>query len=115
MAKGKYPVTFRTRKSSPSAPMVLHWRRCGRVGRRRTIFRREAVPSGAASLHFTSGTLREQEGRRWQNSVEAGPRAAAASLAAPEVTVPARPRELAAAVPDEGRGRGAPSSPRERR
>src|SRR5690606_18787474 len=33
---GKRPVPFRTRKLSPSAPMVLHSRGCGRVGRRRT-------------------------------------------------------------------------------
>jgi hypothetical protein len=25
IAKGKRPVPFRTRKLSPSAPMVLHW------------------------------------------------------------------------------------------
>ena len=36
MARGKRPVTFRTRKLSLSAPMVLPWRRGGRVGRRRT-------------------------------------------------------------------------------
>src|SRR5690349_16805031 len=38
MARGKRPVTFRTRKLSLSAPMVLPWRRGGRVGRRRTYF-----------------------------------------------------------------------------
>ena len=38
MSKGKRPVTFRTRKLSPSEPMVLHLRRCGRVGRRRAFF-----------------------------------------------------------------------------
>ena len=36
MARGKRPATFRTRKLSLSAPMVLPWRRGGRVGRRRT-------------------------------------------------------------------------------
>src|SRR6266516_5100317 len=36
IAEGKRPVTFRTRKLSPPAPMVLHPRECGRVGRRRT-------------------------------------------------------------------------------
>src|SRR5437867_1578031 len=35
IAKGKHPFPFRTRKLSPSAPMVLHGRLCGRVGRRR--------------------------------------------------------------------------------
>ena len=38
MAKGKYPVTFRTRKSSPSAPMVLRPGGRGRLGRRRTYY-----------------------------------------------------------------------------
>src|SRR5439155_21879225 len=36
MAAGKRPVPSRTRKLSPPAPMVLHPRECGRVGRRRT-------------------------------------------------------------------------------
>src|SRR2546429_8568710 len=36
IAEGKRPATFRTRKLSPPAPMVLHPRECGRVGRRRT-------------------------------------------------------------------------------
>src|SRR5437764_2844613 len=43
IAEGKRPATFRTRKLSPPAPMVLHPRECGRVGRRRTI-----LPSGAS-------------------------------------------------------------------
>src|SRR5690606_4720490 len=33
---GKRPAPFRTRKLSPSAPMVLHARACGRAGHRRT-------------------------------------------------------------------------------
>ena len=33
IAEGTYPIPFRTRKSSPLAPMVLHGRLCGRVGR----------------------------------------------------------------------------------
>src|SRR5689334_22423208 len=37
IALGKRPVTFRTRKLSLSAPMVLQGGPCGRVGRRRTI------------------------------------------------------------------------------
>src|SRR5690606_19908133 len=36
IASGKRPVTFRTRKLSLTAPMVLHRGRCGRVGHRRT-------------------------------------------------------------------------------
>jgi hypothetical protein len=39
MAGRKHPVTFRTRKLSFPAPMVLHSGGCGRVGHRRTIFR----------------------------------------------------------------------------
>src|SRR4051794_29200684 len=38
IALGKRPVTFRTRKLSLSAPMVLQGGPCGRVGHRRTIF-----------------------------------------------------------------------------
>src|SRR4051812_30916822 len=48
IAKGKHPVPSRTRKLSPSAPMVLHGRPCGRVGRRRTQreTRKGAAPKG---------------------------------------------------------------------
>src|SRR6476661_547282 len=42
MARGKRPVSFRTRKLSLSAPMVLPRGRGGRVGRRRTT-----IPEGA--------------------------------------------------------------------
>ena len=53
IAKGKRPVPFRTRKLSPSAPMVLHWERCGRVGRRRTnIHKRAPPPPGWGSFAF---------------------------------------------------------------
>src|SRR5262245_19118443 len=45
MAKGKRPAPFRTRKLSPSAPMVLRGRLRGRVGRRRT-FLLTGHPSG---------------------------------------------------------------------
>src|SRR5664279_5706056 len=48
MAKGKRPVPFRTRKLSLSAPMVLHSRGCGRVGRCRTFFR-DSRPEGRLS------------------------------------------------------------------
>ena len=34
IARGSHPFPSRTRQLSPSAPMVLHWRQCGRVGRR---------------------------------------------------------------------------------
>jgi hypothetical protein len=45
IATGKRPVPFRTRKLSPSAPMVLRGRLRGRVGRRRTSFA-NGHPSG---------------------------------------------------------------------
>ena len=49
MARGKRPVSFRTRKLSLSAPMVLPWRRGGRVGRRRTTIpdRGPSIRAGA--------------------------------------------------------------------
>ena len=37
IAKRSHPFPFRTRKLSSSAPMVLHGRPCGRVGRRRIL------------------------------------------------------------------------------
>ncbi len=49
IARGKRPVPFRTRKLSPSAPMVLHGRLCGRVGRRRTPIHERATPPGGGS------------------------------------------------------------------
>jgi hypothetical protein len=39
MAKVRHPFPSRTRKLRPSAPMVLHGKLCGRVGRRRKIFK----------------------------------------------------------------------------
>src|SRR4051794_10661307 len=51
MARGKRPVTFRTRKLSLSAPMVLPWGRGGRVGRRRTYFsKRGSEPRAPAPV-----------------------------------------------------------------
>ncbi len=48
IARGKRPAPFRTRKLSPSAPMVLRGRLRGRVGRRRTIIREGRSRTGAA-------------------------------------------------------------------
>ncbi len=39
IASGKRPVPSRTRKLSPTAPMVLHPPGCGRVGHRRHLIR----------------------------------------------------------------------------
>ena len=55
MAKGKHPVPFRTRKLSPSAPMVLRGGPRGRVGRRRTSSV-EAAPSTGVALTALSGS-----------------------------------------------------------
>src|SRR2546430_5999332 len=46
IGEGKHPAPFRTRKLSPLPPMVLLWRRSGRVGRRRAPL----DPSRPASL-----------------------------------------------------------------
>ncbi len=37
MPRGSHPFPSRTRKLSPSGPMVLHGQLCGRVGRRRDL------------------------------------------------------------------------------
>src|SRR3712207_4205867 len=46
IAEGKRPDTFRTRKLSPPAPMVLHPGGCGRVGHRRTTTTATATHHG---------------------------------------------------------------------
>src|SRR3954447_7228107 len=56
MARGKRPVSFRTRKLSLSAPMVLPWRRGGRVGRRRTTIPEGAPASVLGPLRHTRTT-----------------------------------------------------------
>jgi hypothetical protein len=82
MAKGKHPVPFRTRKLSPSAPMVLRGGLRGRVGRRRTSSaegryhagsgpQRCAVlcwPVGGAGLRWQ----RNSRSRRWLENVWPG-------------------------------------------
>src|SRR5690349_22073275 len=50
IAEGKRPVSFRTRKLSPPAPMVLHSGGCGRVGRRRTQRDRKPAPRNRGGL-----------------------------------------------------------------
>jgi hypothetical protein len=52
IANGKHPDPSRTRKLSRSAPMVLHPRGCGRVGRRRTSLRSRATRTGWPSIAF---------------------------------------------------------------
>src|SRR5437868_11621371 len=59
IAQGKHPVTFRTRKLSSAAPMVLHSGGCGRVGRRRTIFTPKGRPvRGGLSSFPDTGRFR---------------------------------------------------------
>src|SRR5688500_19477793 len=70
MARGKRPVTFRTRKLSLSAPMVLPRRRGGRVGRRRTT-----IPEGAPTSVW--GPLRHPRKR-----------ARGATSSRPDATIP---------------------------
>src|SRR5689334_23816266 len=55
IALGKRPVTFRTRKLSLSAPMVLQGGPCGRVGRRRTPFRKSPVPLWHGAFSCSGG------------------------------------------------------------
>src|ERR1019366_1380604 len=62
MAKGKHPVPFRTRKLSPSAPMVLRGGPRGRVGRRRTSsaegrYRTGSGPQRICAAEFEFCTL----------------------------------------------------------
>ena len=61
IAEGKHPVTFRTRKLSLPAPMVLHPGGCGRVGRRRNTDLGEPPLSGGSliSRRFAQSATRE--------------------------------------------------------
>src|SRR5918993_1159206 len=79
IALGKRPVTFRTRKLSLSAPMVLQGGPCGRVGRRRTIFPGKPRTYGAG-LFCVPGPIgsatRETRGNRVTRTTESRRRAA---------------------------------------
>src|SRR6218665_42401 len=50
IARGKRPVPFQPRKLRLAAPMVLRGRLCGRVGPRRTFFRKATRKGGLSSL-----------------------------------------------------------------
>src|SRR5690242_21905304 len=64
IAEGKRPVSFRTRKLSPPAPMVLHSGGCGRVGRRRTQRDSRAHPNrGGPYCYLGSIASRRRAGR----------------------------------------------------
>src|ERR1700749_2881250 len=67
IAKGKHPVPFRTRKLSPSAPMVLRGGPRGRVGRRRAYLKEAAPRKGRAASflfmrHCYTAPMTEQAG-----------------------------------------------------
>ena len=51
IAEGSHLAPFRTQKLSPPAPMVLPWRRGGRVGRRRILFKK-GRPHRAALFEY---------------------------------------------------------------
>ena len=59
LAKGFHPFPFRTRQLSPSAPMVLHGKLCGRVGRRRGINFR-GPKSDLRAFSFSKGRHRRR-------------------------------------------------------
>src|ERR1700742_1902598 len=66
IAKGKHPVPFRTRKLSPSAPMVLRGGPRGRVGRRRAYLKEAAPRNGRAASFLLCGLkLRAETTARW--------------------------------------------------
>ena len=105
MAKGKHPVPFRTRKLSPSAPMVLRGGPRGRVGRRRTSFAEGryragsgpwcmlCCPSSGHAVLSSSGhrvICRRQGGTQWSGTVVAmaAARRAAATRPSPDALRP---------------------------
>src|ERR1700677_1699829 len=94
IAKGKRPVPFRTRKLSPSAPMVLRGGPRGRVGRRRTAITKRVAPrKGRAALFVVCHGIVYADAEGWISwlTIEAhrqgGPRLAA--LAVPPVAAQA--------------------------
>ena len=62
MAWGKRPEPFRTRKLSPTAPMVLHLGGCGRVGHHRNTTKHEGPPHhqvrGPHAIHHPTHNAR---------------------------------------------------------
>src|SRR5437667_4819779 len=58
IAEGRHPVPFRTRKLSLPAPMVLPWRRGGRVGRRRDILDESRLRAALVVSRHCSRTCR---------------------------------------------------------
>ena len=63
MTKGSHLFPYRTQQLSPSVPMVLGWRRPGRVGRCRNPFRRSCKTS---SFFVVMGARRATTGRPYR-------------------------------------------------
>lgn len=65
MAWGKRPEPFRTRKLSPTAPMVLHLGGCGRVGHHRNTTKHEGPPHhqvrGPHTIHHPTHNARHHQ------------------------------------------------------
>src|ERR1700722_775598 len=61
IARGKHPVPSRTRKLSPSAPMVLRGRPRGRVGHRRTFLSEKRALRGRLLCVVSPSALYPQE------------------------------------------------------
>ena len=65
MAWGKRPEPFRTRKLSPTAPMVLHLGGCGRVGHHRNTTKHEGPPHhqvrGPHTIHHPTHHARHHQ------------------------------------------------------
>ena len=111
MAKGKHPAPFRTRKLSPSAPMVLHAGACGRVGRRRTFFPKRAACEGGPLCCFPgpdSGLAPTMCFRR--STVDACRRRPFAWPPPPRAGVPGSRSSAVAAEPRRRAAAGSPSS-----
>src|SRR5947209_13949478 len=63
IGEGKHPAPFRTRKLSPLPPMVLLWRRSGRVGRRRAPLQPSRLAAVPASIRVRRSRQVEPESR----------------------------------------------------
>src|SRR3954451_13258754 len=76
MARGKRPATFRTRKLSLSAPMVLPRGRGGRVGRRRTNLHERAPATRLGPFRIPTPALYRDKARAVKRAKAPGSAAA---------------------------------------
>jgi hypothetical protein len=79
LAKGSHPFPSRTRKLSPSAPMVLHAQVCGRVGRR-PIKSRKAPVERLGLFVFRGGDVEFSAGGQYSQGAMRAPLAGSVSL-----------------------------------